>query len=565
MIADANVPDVYQRAFQLVDPDNSGETSVNSLSRVLGTSSLPASQIDKIVNLVSSKPRVSRLEFFVALALVALAQSGKDVSIEQVAALSSQNTLPEPNLDLTSLPPSNSTFVSRAQSAASTARSPPPQYSYSTDDPWSTPKAPSNIVPKSNNTSTNTNTNSSTNFGGPANSTSGWTNGAPSSLSGSGLPTEWWKKQETVKVTLLGQQGFILNRYFVYQVETDRGTPVTRRYSEFVYLWECLTRRYPFRLFPALPPKRIGADEHFLEQRRRGLTRALNFVINHPVIKDDGVLASFLSEAQFDHWRKATNVSLEEESASKRVDRNEEMSIPSDLEEKLAAIRSNLNIQIELWQRICIISERLIKRQEAAASDLSRLTNTLRAAVEVTEQSWRSAEDELAQGVRQGLVSIAAHTQRQSELSDIRSRTLLDTTLESLKAQRDLHLATRDLFIRHEHLSRDSVERLKKRVESGSTKLETIKKAQKEGWQDEADKILSSIEQDQATIAAQLNRRVFIRACMWHELRVVLHNRENTLLTLAAQNFAREEQDHAENVMNAWSSLVEAIENMPVE
>lgn len=52
---------------------------------------------------------------------------------------------------------------------------------------------------------------------------------------------------------------------------------------------------------------------------------------------------------------------------------------------------------------------------------------------------------------------------------------------------------------------------------------------------------------------------------MWHELRVVLHNRENTLLTLAAQNFAREEQDHAENVMNAWSSLVEAIENMPVE
>lgn len=59
---------------------------------------------------------------------------------------------------------------------------------------------------------------------------------------------------------------------------------------------------------------------------------------NHPVIKDDGVLASFLSEAQFDHWRKATNVSLEEESASKRVDRNEEMSIPSDLEEKLAYV-----------------------------------------------------------------------------------------------------------------------------------------------------------------------------------------------------------------------------------
>jgi len=33
----------------------------------------------QIVNLVSSRPKVSKLEFFVALALLALAQSGKGV------------------------------------------------------------------------------------------------------------------------------------------------------------------------------------------------------------------------------------------------------------------------------------------------------------------------------------------------------------------------------------------------------------------------------------------------------------------------------------------------------
>lgn len=33
--------------------------------------------MQQIVNLVSTKPRVSKLEFFVALALVALAQTGK--------------------------------------------------------------------------------------------------------------------------------------------------------------------------------------------------------------------------------------------------------------------------------------------------------------------------------------------------------------------------------------------------------------------------------------------------------------------------------------------------------
>lgn len=54
------------------------------------------------------------------------------------------------------------------------------------------------------------------------------------------------------------------------------------------------------------------------------------------MIKDDGLLAIFLTVASFEDWRKRTSVSLDEESASKRVDKAEEMSIPSDLEDKMA-------------------------------------------------------------------------------------------------------------------------------------------------------------------------------------------------------------------------------------
>lgn len=52
---------------------------------------------------------------------------------------------------------------------------------------------------------------------------------------------------------------------------------------------------------------------------------------------------------------------------------------------------------------------------------------------------------------------------------------------------------------------------------------------------------------------------------MWHELRVVLHNRENALLTEAVKNFAREEHAYAEHVANNWESLTEAVEDMPYE
>ncbi|KAF5387312.1 hypothetical protein D9757_005774 [Collybiopsis confluens] len=632
VIADATVPSVYSRAFAAVDPANTGETSVNSLSRVLATSSLPAATVDKIVNLVSSKPRVSKLEFFVALALVSLAQSGKDVSIEQVAALSSQNELPEPTLDLDSLQPSLSTFSSpgliyRQDTAI---RSPAPQYS--ADDPWDTTarfvSAPPNM----------------SGFDASGNrgvATGGLSSGAPSTVTGTGLSKEWWKKQKSVNVTIQGQQGFILNRYTVYQISTDRGPSVIRRYSEFVFLWDCIYRRYPFRLFPALPPKRIGSDEYFLEQRRRGLARCLAYLVNHPVIKDDGVLAAFLTEISFEEWRKHASVTLDEESASKRVERSEEMTIPSDLEDKITTIRRRVIPLIEQWQRICVLAERIIKRREAAAvripspfrrpftpahllhnkftssayrrslsdsasitsstvvsisglsipsnvsdpstlnnsmigsllgpdsfdvqSDLSRLTNTLRAVIEVGEPCWRGDECELSSGVRAGLQHVVSHCQRHSEVAENRTRVLLDTTLEALKTQRDLYIAVRDLFIRHDRLSLDQVERLKKRVETTSHKLDGIKTTQKDGWQDESDKLVAAIEKDQATIAAQLSRRIFIRACLWHELRVILHNRENALLTVMVQAFGREEQDYTELVLNNWASLSDAVEGMPFE
>jgi sorting nexin-8 len=70
----------------------------------------------------------------------------------------------------------------------------------------------------------------------------------------------------------------------------------------------------------------------------------------------------------------------------------------------------------------------------------------------------------------------------------------------------------RDLFVRHDRLSIDQVERLKKRVESNSLKMEGVKAQQKDGWQEEVDRMIGLIEKDQATITSQLHRRVFIRS-----------------------------------------------------
>ena len=164
---------------------------------------------------MSNKPRVSQLEFFVALALVALAQTGKgafsqkvleehtqrdplDISIEQVAALASQNTLPEPSLHLDSLP-SSTTNAAALQFARQnpTREIPNRAVSYNSEDPWGA-TVPGVTVPPDAPFS-----------------------GGPSAVAGSGLPYGWWKNQAKVQVNLLGPQGFILNRYIVYEVVSD--------------------------------------------------------------------------------------------------------------------------------------------------------------------------------------------------------------------------------------------------------------------------------------------------------------------------------------------------------
>lgn len=143
--------------------------------------------------------------------------------MEQVAALSSQNELPEPSLNMSALPPSLSTF-NAAHDVDNTPHSPAP--AYASDDPWNSRFAPQpqhspTIDP----------------FAHPAPLPS---NGITSAISGTGLPPNWWKLQEPANLTIIGQQGFILARYTVYQILTNRGS-VTRRYSEV-----CPVLNFPF-------------------------------------------------------------------------------------------------------------------------------------------------------------------------------------------------------------------------------------------------------------------------------------------------------------------------------
>lgn len=73
--------------------------------------------------------------------------------------------------------------------------------------------------------------------------------------------------EEVVVVTLLPEkEGMFMFQHRNYEIKsTRRGSTVIRRYSDFVWLLDCLQKRYPFRQLPLLPPKRIAGTSELVD------------------------------------------------------------------------------------------------------------------------------------------------------------------------------------------------------------------------------------------------------------------------------------------------------------
>lgn len=110
--------------------------------------------------------------------------------------------------------------------------------------------------------------------------------------------------EENVLVTLMPEkEGVFLFQHHNYEVSSQRrGSKVVRRYSDFVWLLDCLQKRYPFRILPLLPPKRMAVngnhlsnDTAFIEKRRRGLARYLNALVRHPILSQEQLVVMFMT------------------------------------------------------------------------------------------------------------------------------------------------------------------------------------------------------------------------------------------------------------------------------
>ncbi|OCT44774.1 Sorting nexin mvp1 [Cladophialophora carrionii] len=327
---------------------------------------------------------------------------------------------------------------------------------------------------------------------------------------------------ESVTITMLPEkEGIFLFQHRNYEVKTlRRGSSVVRRYSDFVWLLDCLQKRYPFRRLPLLPPKRVQV------------------------------------------WRKQATISVQEEFAGKALPPTLEDSLPSNLPDLFEQVRAGVRRSAEVYINLCIWMERLVKRNEGLASDSWKFSQAVSNLTEATGDSYAIDPNDVPL-LNEGIKSTAKHLATTQTLLEDEAKAWDNGVLEDLKSIRDNFVSMRDMFDRRDRYAKDNIPQLERRIEASENKLQQLR--QKPAGQvkpGEIEKVESSIMADKESIVQQHARGVFIQECIRDE--IVTFQTTIYAISRMHQDWSQERVKYAELQASNWRSLVDQLESMPL-
>ncbi|KAL4903293.1 hypothetical protein BDW74DRAFT_169166 [Aspergillus multicolor] len=379
--------------------------------------------------------------------------------------------------------------------------------------------------------------------------------------------------KEVVTVTLLQEkEGLFMFQHRNYEVKSARrGSTVVRRYSDFVWLLDCLHKRYPFRQLPLLPPKRISvngthlsADSNsFLEKRRRGLVRFTNSLVSHPVLSQEQLVVMFLTvPTELSVWRKQATISVQDEFAGRVLPPDLEDSLPSTLIDTFDTVRSGVKRSAEVYINLCTLLERLAKRNEGLAADHLRFSLALQSLTEMTRDTYAIDTNDVPL-LNEGIKATARHLSASQSLLEDEARAWEDGMLEDLKRQRDNLVSVREMFDRRDRLARNNIPQLEKRIENNERKLQDLRaRPQGNVKPGEIEKVEESIFKDKESIVQQHARGVFIKECIRDEL--IYFQQSQYHISRLHQDWSQERVKYSELQADNWRSLGDQVEGMPL-
>lgn len=340
---------------------------------------------------------------------------------------------------------------------------------------------------------------------------------------------------------------------------------VVRRYSDFDWLQDVLLRKYPFRMVPELPPKKIGsqnADPLFLAKRRKGLSRFINLVMKHPVLRSDDLVLTFLTvPTDLSGWRKQAHYDTTDEFTDKHISSSFMNLWRKEFSEQWNKADERIDIALDTWVKVTVLIERYEKRMKQVAHERKLLGQILNTIPDTTEALYPQSTATVSQ-INEGVGLIVEHLNSCADVIE-RENEEVDSGLSvRFKAFIDVIIALKGLFERYKMMAGNNIPQLQRRVEINQERLNTLE-SNPDVKGAEYDRVKQSISRDKRSILDQMNRSWLIRECILEEF-TIFHETQ-FLITDCFQRWIEINLRYTNNNVDNWEKICKKLRDMPLQ
>nr|XP_057906185.1 sorting nexin-8a isoform X2 [Doryrhamphus excisus] len=266
---------------------------------------------------------------------------------------------------------------------------------------------------------------------------------------------------DCIQVEIIPEKKGLFLKHVEYQVTSQRHkTSVYRRYSDFDVFHEVLMQRFPYRVVPALPPKRMlkgvltsVSEREFIEGRRRGLRRFVNLVAKHPFLSEDELVKTFLTFGGSDVQTRLRDIYKKtgDEFMTNRIATEAKDYLPADIQNQFSQSRELIKNIYNSIYKLREQAEKMAERSKGNASDLLLFGRELSTLGSETLFLPPLASSQSTWGpMCQSLKSLSAEFAKLSHQAGQQARREQDDVVEKLNLFLDLLQSYRDLCERHE-------------------------------------------------------------------------------------------------------------------
>ncbi|XP_075421714.1 sorting nexin-8 isoform X3 [Ascaphus truei] len=330
---------------------------------------------------------------------------------------------------------------------------------------------------------------------------------------------------DTVQVELIPEKKGLFLKHVEYEVSSQRfKSSVYRRYNDFVVFQEMLLQKYPYRMVPALPPKRmLGADREFIESRRRALKRFVSLVARHPSFWDDLLVKMFLTYNGQDvqnKMRESIRGAGDEYMICKLSAQAKDF-LPADIQVQFAASRELIRNIFNSFYKLRDRAERIAARAIDNATDLLGFGKELSALGSDTTPlpSWAALDHSTWGALKQALKGLSVEFALLADKAAQQGKQEEIDVVEKLNLFLDLLQAYKDLCERHE---KGVLHKHQKALHKYSLMKKQMMNATVQNKETESVEQLESriVEQENAIMIMEL-RNYFALYCLHQETQLI--------------------------------------------